>query len=343
MVRPVVVFALMSALLWFVPAGAEAAEPPRGGDPARTVRELSAAARAGDAEAELALGTAYREGNGVAPDAGQAYKWIRKAAEQDLAEAQFEVGAMEEDGEGTEENAADAAGWYRKAAEHGYVPAMFALGELYRTGHGVTEDGAAAAGWYRSAAERDDIDSLLALGDLYRQGSAVEKNLDVAAAWYRRAAELGSPEGRTSLALLLSHGEPGRAAAHAPSRGEVEAMDWLTAAADQGYAPAQYYLAMAELNGIDATLDAAGAIELLERAADQGHAESLRELGLLYEQGQLVPQDQVRALMYFDLAARLGDQAASGDRDELANGLAPALQQLARRRASEWLQTHGLS
>jgi TPR repeat protein len=312
-------------------------------DDARVVRDLNNAAKSGEAAAQLELGRAYREGKGVAADAGQAYRWIRKAAEQDLPDAQFETGQMEEEGDGTEENLASAAEWYRKAADKGYAPAMVALAELYRTGHGVAEDPAEAARWYRMAADKNDIDGQLALGDLYRQGLGVPQSPSYATMWYRKAAELGSPEGRTQLALMLLNGGAIPPLTRAPSRIQVEAMGWLSQAADQGYAPAQYYLGMAALNGVDATLDPKAAVDLLEKAADQAHVPSLRQLGLLYVEGKVVGQDLVRAFMYFDLAARLGDQMASGDRDELAGTLPAAQQQLGKRRAQEWLQLRGMS
>src|ERR1019366_9096832 len=43
-------------------------------DEPRTVRELTALSKAGDVEAQLQLGLAYRDGQGVGQDAGQAYR-----------------------------------------------------------------------------------------------------------------------------------------------------------------------------------------------------------------------------------------------------------------------------
>jgi hypothetical protein len=136
---------------------------------------------------------------------------------------------------------------------------------------------------------------------------------------------------------------PGGSALRGPSRSLIEAMELLRAAANQGYAPAQYRLAMGELNGVEAELNVKGAIGLLQQAADQGYTLALRQLGRLYQGGGPVAQDDVRALMYFELAARLGDQMACGDRDELGGGLPAPAQQLAKRRAQEWLQLRGQS
>src|SRR5690348_17190591 len=52
---------------------------------------IKAQAARGDAEAQLALGTCYAFGTGVARDLAKAVKWHRKAAEQGLAQAQLRV------------------------------------------------------------------------------------------------------------------------------------------------------------------------------------------------------------------------------------------------------------
>ncbi len=316
------------------------------GEYARAVKELMVAAKAGNRQAQYDLGLAYRDGKGMGRDLNQAYKWIRQAADKDLPEAQFEVGQMEEDGDGTEKNVADAAEWYRKAAQHGNVPAMYALGELYRNGdddgNGVAKDEAQAIRWYRPAADKNDIDSQLALGKMYQQGLGVPKNLNDAAVWFRKAAQLGSPEGRYLLALLLMDGDPAHLIGHSPSGASVEAMGWLRAAAEQGFAPAQYYLGMAHLAGVEAPLDGLAAVRLLLQAADQGHAEALYQLGRIYWQGTVVAQDPMRAYMYFDLSVEMGGEAARGERDDLGRTFAPASLQQAKKRAQEWLQIRGM-
>ncbi|MDR3438686.1 tetratricopeptide repeat protein [Telmatospirillum sp.] len=334
------------AALFAVPSGACAetagAQAMARGDYARAVKEMLVAAKTGDRQAQYDLGLAYRDGKGTGRDLGQAYKWVRQAADKELPEAEFEVGQMEEDGEGTEKNVADAAEWYRKAAQHGNVPAMFALGELYRTGEGVSKDQGQAVRWYRPAADKNDIDSQLALGKLYQQGDGVPKNLNDAAVWFRKAAQLGSPEGRYLLALLLMDGDPTYLIGHGPSRSSVEAMNWLRAAADQNYAPAQYYLGMAHLTGVEARLDGRTAVGLLLQAADQGHAGALRQLGNIYHLGTVVSQDLPRAYMYFDLAVEMGDETAGSDRDEVGHAMTASMIQLAKKRTQDWLQIRGM-
>lgn len=313
------------------------------GDYVRAVRELLVAAKAGDRQAQYELGLAYRDGKGIGRNPAQAFRWFRQAAEKDLPEAQYEVGQMEEDGDGTEKNAADAAEWYRKAATSGNVPAMFALGELYRNGEGVAKDEQQAIRWYRPAADKNDIDSQLALGKLYQQGVGTPKNPSEAAVWFRKAAQLGSPEGSYLLALLLIDADPAvHSMGHGPSRASVEAMTLLRSAAGQNYAPAQFYLGMAHLKGIEARLDDGEAVARLLSAADQGYADALHQLGRMYQQGRGVPQDPVRAYMYLELAFEMGDESAGPDREDSAHAMSAGAVQLAKRRAQEWVQARGL-
>ena len=59
---------------------------PASADEAQAVRSL---AERGDAKAQFALGTMYRDGQGVARDYVEALKWLHSAADQGLLDAQF--------------------------------------------------------------------------------------------------------------------------------------------------------------------------------------------------------------------------------------------------------------
>ena len=94
--------------------------------------------------------------------------------------------------------------------------------------------------------------------------------------------------------------------------------------------------------GVDAYSrgDYATALQELEPLAEKGHAMAQFTLGLMYFKGQGVPQDYVRAHMWFNLAAsRLTgptrDKAAK-NRDSVAAKMTPALVGEAQRLAREW-------
>ena len=70
------------------------------------------AAEQGLAEAQLVLGLAYTEGEGVPQNDKEAVKWVRKAAEQGLAEAQLVLGRFYAEGENVPKHDQKAYMWF---------------------------------------------------------------------------------------------------------------------------------------------------------------------------------------------------------------------------------------
>ena len=338
--------AALAAALMLLPAAVQAAsETPAQAaysiSDARSLRRLVAAARRGDSEAELALGLAYRSGNRLLKrNPKLAVRWLRQAARKGKLRAQFELARMEDEGEGIAPDPSDAAMWYRRAAEQGDVRAMFRLGEMLRTGYGVAKDGAVAADWFRVAAQRGDAASVMALGRLYRDGDGVPRNIDEAARWFRRLADDGDAEARTLLGETLLDNGTGEGVPRPPSARGLDGVRWLKAAAAQGYARAQYRLALAHLGGIEADLDTAEAVRLLNCAAEQGYAEALRSLGHIYREGRIVAADPVLGAADLELAAALGSDGAAEERDAALKALTPAELQAEKRYVAGWRADH---
>ena len=112
----------------------------------------SAAAAAGNAEAEFDLGLLYDVGNGVPESATTAFHWYERAAEAGFGPAALDVGVMYDSGRGVALDRTKAAIWYARAAALGQAQAAFNLGQLYELGEGVPPNTAAAIAWYRVAA-----------------------------------------------------------------------------------------------------------------------------------------------------------------------------------------------
>lgn len=93
------------------------------------------AARAGDAEAAFELGQMLRP---AAPD--QAWAWYRMAAKRQHAKAALMLGLLAANGEGVAPDAAEAARWLAVSSELGNAHAMFLLYNAYREGRGVPHD-----------------------------------------------------------------------------------------------------------------------------------------------------------------------------------------------------------
>ena len=194
---------------------------------------LKEAARAGDANAQVALGKLLQH---TAPAEGSS--WLTKAALQGSAEAQFQLGLMHALGEGvpTDEKASDA--WFMKAAAQGHVDAQVILGlgyqeqgrladafemmkraaqagdpraekalaTMYTNGEGTPQDDAEAVKWYTRAAEHGDATVLRLLGFVYccRIPSTIPTDKVAALAWLTLAERVGDPEAAMLATTLTS-------------------------------------------------------------------------------------------------------------------------------------------
>ena len=76
---------------------------------------------------------------------------VRTLAEQGDAKAQFALGTMYRDGQGVARDYAEALRWWRKAAEQGVIDAQYALGNIYAGGTGIARDNIRAYMWYSIA------------------------------------------------------------------------------------------------------------------------------------------------------------------------------------------------
>ena len=101
--------------------------------------------------------------------------------------------------------------------------------QAYEQGNSVEQNDATAVRFYKEAAERGNSEAQLRLGILYRQRKGVQKE-------FRDKSRFSF--GKTAFDFLFS------------SKMDQEAFRWLNAAAEQGVAEAQYYLAQFHEQGI---------------------------------------------------------------------------------------------
>ena len=101
----------------------------------------------------------------------------------------------------------------------------------------------------------------------------------------------------------------------------AEAVTWWRLAAEQGHASAQYNLGLMYGNGEGVPQDDAEAVRWYRLAADQGRASAQNNLGGMYSNGRGVPQDAAEAHMWANLAAAQGHENARELRDTLAEAI----------------------
>lgn len=224
-------------------------------------------------------------------------------------------------------------------AQDGERRAMLILGLMRQTGIGEAQDDARAFAWLRRAALAGDARALSEIGAYYAAGIGAVRDDDRAVRNFDRSAMLGAATGKNSIgwALATGRGLPADAAkARLAFEDSAAAGDPLAAlnlgrmqadglggardpaaaklsyakAADQGFAPAQYALAVLLLADLPAGADEAAmtartqaatlAALRVQQAAAQGYPPAGELLGALYLNGIGVTQDPAMARAWFE-------------------------------------------
>jgi TPR repeat protein len=285
------------------------------------VAQIQSKAEASDASAQLALGRAYQDGNGVPQNEGLAAKWYRRAADQGNAAAQNNLGIMYRAGSGVEKNKEEAVNWYRKAVRQDYASAMFNLGTAYYNGDGLPSDTFRAYDWFLLAQEAGSSsaaeavkrtsgeigqsasnDALLEVGQMREKGDEVPQNLAEAAKWYRRSADQKNPRAMLKLASLLVNGV-------GVSKDYDQAFQLCHSAA-KDYAPAQYCVGFLYQRGLGVQQDTAEAAKWYQKSAARGHTPAYLALGQMYRKGEGVKADLVASYLRFFQAYAEGQKSA---------------------------------
>jgi uncharacterized protein len=219
----------------------------------------------------------------------------------------------------------------RPLAEKGNADAQAKLGDIYSFDlGGVPRNDAAALSWYRKAADQGNTSAQLALGYMYAYGVGVSRDYAAAVSWYRKAADQGDTSAQGALALMYfnGHGIPKDYAAalswaqKAAVQGDVSGLtdigiarynsgDYATAMRllrplaekDKGFLKPSFYLGLMYANGQGVPQDYAAAVSWYRKIADKGYAPAQNNLGVMYETGRGVLQDYVTAVKWYRKAA----------------------------------------
>ena len=167
----------------------------------------------------------------------------------------------------------------QRKAQEGSGDAQYLLAMKYLKGDGIAINVAAALKWLRKAADGGHVRAEYQLGLLYRDGIGVPKDRALAMRWLQVAAGAGLAEAQTAYDELH----------RAQLVREFEA---LRAAAKGGDAAAQYALGRSYFTGkAPLAVNPAQALVWLTRAANQQHADAQYEVGTFYKEGTHVPRD----------------------------------------------------
>lgn len=132
-------------------------------------------------------------------------------------------------------------------------------------------------------------------------------------------AKAGDPAAQNSLGVMYYTGE----AVSKNLSGKVLdtdpelAVGWFFRAAEQGYADAQFNLGLMYANGEGVPQDMEQAVELFKKAAEQGHVDAQNNLGAMYFTGEGVARDEKKAIEWFEKAAAQGNEDARANLDAI--------------------------
>ena len=312
----------------------------------------SKAAEKGHTGSAVNLGYFYRNGLGVTKSDAQALQWYRKAAEKGVSSGQFNYGFMFYYGYGVKKDYSEALRWFTKAADQNYKDAFSYLGEIYEKGYGVLKNHEKAISYYKKGADKGDdfckkalkrieasesaddwyyagveeegrgnyeeavryykkaakanhIEALFDLACMFKNGKGVEQNKGTAAQFFLRAAKLGDSVSQDEIGDM-----------HYNRKEYIEATEWYSKAARQGYAPSMFNLAWCFHHGGIAPADSVAcnyneAIRIYKeceaKAKDELKAQSQYQIGRCYEFGL---NNISEARIWYQKAARAQYQPA---------------------------------
>jgi len=278
--------------------------------------ERKAKAEKGDAIAQHLLGYYYLTGEGVAKDAVESIKWFRKAADQDYAPAQNLLGIAYKAPRGVAKDDVESVKWFRKAADQGHAQAQYNLGGCYANGEGVAKDMAEAVKWLRKAANQGHAPAQTSL-ETMRATTAVPAADVKAFEEFRAQVNQGIPHARYKFTS-------GHYRGLGVEKDDIEALQWLRKAADQGNDSALELLVDIYFEGkAGAAKDQVEVVRLSRKGAEQGHLRFLNGLGLCYLNGYGVAKDQVEAYAYYSFADLISANSSITFLSKIEKAMAP--------------------
>jgi len=318
----------------------------------------------GHVEAKFKLGDFY---NSV-ESKERALQMYRDAAQYEHADAQFKLGEMYDNGEVEKierkffldsifynykktiaEHKLKAEQLYKLAAKQGHIEAQKKidvvnfnkelelankgdvaaqnnLGIMFLNGTGVAKDYKEAEKFFRLAVEQGHPDAQYNLGIMLLNGIVSEKNYKEAEKFFRLAVEKGHPDAQYNLGIMYENGlgvtndykEAERLYRLATKQGHVEAKKKLDVIiynkelklAQKGDILAQYNLGLIYEHGQGVAQNNEEAVRWYRLAATQQYADAQFNLGYMYENGLGVTRDDNEAERLYRLAAEQGHHNA---------------------------------
>jgi TPR repeat protein len=238
---------------------------------------------------------------------------IEKAAQAENFQAQNNLAVLYYLGKNREKDYKKAAYWFKKAAEKGFAVSQYNLGLMYQQGKGLSQDDNLSFDWFLKAAEQGYGIAPYQLSQCYAFGRGIKCSINDEYKWLKKAVESGNPLAQFKLGkfsteeILLKEifGDSD------DPKGQIQQkINWLVAAAVQGYAPAQVKLGNYFQNGYRLKQDYKKAVSWYYKAAEQGYSRGQYYLGNCFYNGIGVERNLGEAVKWLHNAADKGDSDA---------------------------------
>ena len=247
-------------------------------------------------------------------------RWLRQLVATGDTDAMIQLGSIYIHGLYIESNVDEGIKLFEKAGDLGNIGAYSTLAFMYKTGDGVTRDNFQAIKWYGKAVDKDDTAAEMDLAKLYRENEDV-KDLEQSFKLYLKVAQKTAKSTNSWDNSSITDAILQVARSYDKGLGIVqdktEAIKWYKKAADSGDTEAEWHLAVKyDLgDGVDADkhkafqlyLKVANAPKLFGSIVQAGVAESQRNLGYLYRDGDGIGKDTQESFKWFQKSAENGD------------------------------------
>ena len=193
-------------------------------------------------------------------------------------------------------------------AEKGSLFAETYVGWLYYLGIRCTQDYAQAEKWIRKAAEQGLPEAQISLATLYAEGKAVKQDYEQAYFWSKLSEKEGVRQSSEAVANQVS--------AERRQTLDKQVETWTASidrdAAEHGSDEMQYWLGILYNRGWGVKQDDAEAAKWWRKAAEQGNPYAQRELSTAYALGVGVKKDMDQAYFWDFVSARIAAPAYTG-------------------------------
>lgn len=240
---------------------------------------------------------------GAQGDMPAAFNSFKKGYELGDANSAYRLGNCYMRGEGTGENTQLAIESYEYAANHGVGDASFMLATIYRDGKGVPQDPNKQFVYMKKACDANVPVACFFLAECYHDGIGVEPNPEKELECLEKGVLIGNNELKTACAAATGeryfngNGVP---------KDIDKAMEYWHIAAELGHVGSMMALGQIYEN-VDGRTNTAKALQYYTAASEQGVARAYVKLGIFANDGIGMPSDKAKAIQYFIHARDLGD------------------------------------